>query len=188
QGRPAVPQSDVYAVGIVLYEMLTGTLPFDAENPLAVAMQQINQAPTRPTRLNAAIPPAVEAIVLKALAKNPAGRFAGAAEMKAAVDAARSGAAQPTRLTTRAVAAAPTATRHAIVAPPSATATTPPTATPPPPTATPRPTATRTPRATPTATSAPPTDTETPAPTATPTIPTATPTVAPSDTLTPATA
>src|SRR5437764_752893 len=108
QGRPAVPQSDVYAAGIVLYEMLTGTLPFDAENPLAVALQQINQAPTRPTRLNAAIPPAVEAIVLKALAKNPAGRFAGAAEMKAAMDAARSGAAQPTRLTTRAVAAAPT--------------------------------------------------------------------------------
>src|SRR2546427_722213 len=56
QGRPAMPQSDVYAAGIVLYEMLTGTLPFDAENPLAVAMQQINQAPTRPTRLNAAIP------------------------------------------------------------------------------------------------------------------------------------
>jgi serine/threonine-protein kinase len=97
QGRPAVPQSDVYAAGIVLYEMLTGTLPFDAENPLAVAIQQINQAPTRPTRVNPAIPPSVEAIVLKALAKNPAERFAGAAEMQAAVDAARSGAAQPTR-------------------------------------------------------------------------------------------
>jgi eukaryotic-like serine/threonine-protein kinase len=67
-------------------------------------MQQINQAPTRPTRLNPAIPPSVEAIVLKALAKNPAERFAGAAEMQAAVDAARSGAAQPTR----AVATAPT--------------------------------------------------------------------------------
>jgi serine/threonine-protein kinase len=88
--------------------MLTGTLPFDAENPLAVAMQQITQAPTPPTRLNAAIPPSVEAIVLKALAKNPAERFAGAAEMQAAVDAVRSGAAQPTRLATRAVATAPT--------------------------------------------------------------------------------
>src|SRR5437016_397272 len=109
QGRPAVPQSDVYAAGIVLYEMLTGTLPFDAENPLAVAMQQINQAPTRPTRLNAAIPLSVEAIVLKALTKNPADRFGSAPEMKAAVDAARSSAAQPTRLATRAVAAVPTA-------------------------------------------------------------------------------
>src|SRR5919202_3380378 len=108
QGRPAVPQSDVYAAGIVLYEMLTGTLPFDAENPLAVAIQQINQAPTRPTRLNPAIPPSVEAIVLKALAKNPVERFAGAAEMQAAVDAARSGAVQPTRLARRAVATAPT--------------------------------------------------------------------------------
>jgi eukaryotic-like serine/threonine-protein kinase len=104
QGRPAIPQSDVYAAGIVLYEMLTGTLPFDAENPLAVAMQQITQAPTRPTHLNPAIPPSVEAIVLKALAKNPAERFAGAAEMQAAMDAARSGAVQPTR----AVATAPT--------------------------------------------------------------------------------
>jgi serine/threonine protein kinase len=59
QGRPAVPQSDVYAAGIVLYEMLTGTLPFDAENPLAVAMQQITQAPTPPRRLNATIPPSI---------------------------------------------------------------------------------------------------------------------------------
>jgi serine/threonine protein kinase len=59
QGRPAIPQSDVYAAGIVLYEMLTGTLPFDAENPLAVAMQQITQAPTPPRRLNATIPPSI---------------------------------------------------------------------------------------------------------------------------------
>jgi serine/threonine-protein kinase len=108
QGRPALPQSDVYAAGIVLYEMLTGTLPFDAENPLAVAMQQISQAPAPPTRLNPAIPPSVEAIVLTALDKNPVERFAGAAEMKAAVDAVRSSAAQPTRLATRVVATAPT--------------------------------------------------------------------------------
>src|SRR5438067_1714370 len=108
QGRPVGPQSDVYAAGIVLYEMLTGTLPFDAENPLAVAMQQINQAPTRPTRLNAAIPRSVEAIVLQALAKNPADRFASMAEVKAAVDAARSSAAQPTRVAARAVAVMPT--------------------------------------------------------------------------------
>lgn len=105
QGRPAVPQSDVYAAGIVLYEMLTGKLPFDAENPMAVAMQQINQAPTPPSRLNAAIPPAVEAIVLTALAKNPANRYATANDMKAAIDAARGSASAPTRLATRATAA-----------------------------------------------------------------------------------
>ena len=107
QGRPATPRSDVYAAGIVLYEMLTGKLPFDADNPLAVAMQQINQAPLPPSRLNAAIPPAVESIVLTALAKNPADRYASAGDMKAAVDAARNSAAQPTRLATRVTPAAP---------------------------------------------------------------------------------
>ena len=95
QGRPATPQSDVYAAGIVLFEMLTGQLPFDGENPLGVAMQQINQPPPLPSSINRTIPPAVEAIALKALAKNPAERYASAAEMKAAADAARSGAAEP---------------------------------------------------------------------------------------------
>jgi len=110
QGRPATPQSDVYAAGIVLFEMLTGQLPFEAENPLAVAMQQINQAPPLPTRLNRAIPAPVEAIVLKALTKNPAGRYAGAAAMKTAVDSVLSGAAEGTRVTPRA-APPPSATR-----------------------------------------------------------------------------
>jgi serine/threonine-protein kinase len=107
QGRPATPQSDVYAAGIVLFEMLTGRLPFDGENPLGVAMQQINQPPPLPRTINPAIPPAVEAIVLKALAKNPAERYPTAGAMKAAVDAARTGAANPTRLATRVAPAAP---------------------------------------------------------------------------------
>jgi len=107
QGRPATPQSDVYAASIVLYEMLTGKLPFEAENPLAVAMQQINQAPALPTRLNRAIPAPVEAIVLKAMAKNPAERYPSAAAMKAAVDGVLAGSIEGTRVTPRAAAAAP---------------------------------------------------------------------------------
>jgi len=103
QGRPATPQSDVYAAGIVLFEMLTGALPFAADNPLAVAMQQINQAPPLPTRLNRAIPAAVEAIVLKAMAKNPSERYTGASAMKAAVDGVLAGATESTRVTPRAV-------------------------------------------------------------------------------------
>lgn len=101
QGRPATTQSDVYSAGIVLYETLTGKLPFEADNPLAVAMQQINQPPPLPSRLNPAIPASVEAIVLRALAKNPAQRYAGAEAMKRDVDAAFAGAAQPTRVATR---------------------------------------------------------------------------------------
>ncbi len=101
QGRPATTQSDVYSAGIVLYETLTGKLPFEADNPLAVAMQQINQPPPLPSRLNPAIPASVEAIVLRALAKNPAQRYAGAEAMKRDVDAALAGAAQPTRVATR---------------------------------------------------------------------------------------
>ncbi len=103
QGRPATPQSDVYAAGIVLFEMLTGALPFAADNPLAVAMQQINQAPPLPTRLNRAIPAAVEVIVLKAMAKNPSERYTGASAMKAAVDGVLAGATESTRVTPRAV-------------------------------------------------------------------------------------
>jgi len=110
QGRPATPQSDVYAAGIVLFEMLTGALPFAADNPLAVAMQQINQAPPLPTRLNRAIPAPVEAIVLKAMAKNPAERYTGAAAMKAAVDGVLVGATEGTRVTPRAVPPPPVAT------------------------------------------------------------------------------
>jgi predicted Ser/Thr protein kinase len=110
QGRPATPQSDVYAAGIVLFEMLTGALPFAADNPLAVAMQQINQAAPLPTRLNRAIPAAVEAIVLKAMAKNPSERYTGASAMKAAVDGVLAGATESTRVTPRAAPPPQTAT------------------------------------------------------------------------------
>ena len=75
RGEPATPQSDLYSTGVVLYEMLTKRLPFEADTPVGVAMQHVNTPPPRPSTYNQAIPPDVEGIVLRALAKEPHDRF-----------------------------------------------------------------------------------------------------------------
>ena len=75
QGRPVTEASDLYSVGVVLFELLTGRAPFSGDSPVAVAMQHVSQPPPSPREFQPSIPPALEAVVLKALAKDPAQRY-----------------------------------------------------------------------------------------------------------------
>ncbi len=84
-GQEAGPRADLYALGVTLFEMLTARLPFDAENPVAVAMQHVQSAPPHPRQFNRAIPPMLEAVVLRLLAKNPAERYADASAVAEAL-------------------------------------------------------------------------------------------------------
>ncbi len=88
QGKPATAESDLYSSGIVLYELLTGRLPFSAGNPLATAMQHVTQQPVPPCSLVPTLPPAIDNVVLTALNKDPALRYRSGAELAAAFAAA----------------------------------------------------------------------------------------------------
>src|SRR5436853_5032306 len=76
------PAADVYSLGIILYEMLTGAVPFNADTPLALALRQVSERPTAPREIVASIPRELEKIVLRALAKNPADRPPNANEFR----------------------------------------------------------------------------------------------------------
>ena len=80
-GQPADERSDIYSVGVVLYEMLTGRVPFDGENQVAIAMQHIHNRPTPIEKIAPDVPASLNAVCMKALAKNPIYRYQTAKEM-----------------------------------------------------------------------------------------------------------
>jgi serine/threonine protein kinase len=85
RGYPGNERSDLYALGVILYEMTTGTLPFRSNTAQDVLSQHINMQPTAPELINPRIPPALSHVIMRSLAKDPAARFSSASALTAAI-------------------------------------------------------------------------------------------------------
>jgi len=92
RGQPVDARSDLYSTGCLLYELLTGRPPFVGDSPVSVAYQHVREDPVPPSQIDPDIPPPLDAIVLKALAKNPDNRYDDAAQMRADIERALAGA------------------------------------------------------------------------------------------------
>ncbi|MBN8866094.1 MAG: serine/threonine-protein kinase [Solirubrobacterales bacterium] len=95
QGYEVSPQSDLYSIGVILYECLTGRVPFDGETAVAVTLQQLREDPIPPSAYNPAVSPALDAVVLRALQREPYERYPDADSFIAALDEAEANPGEP---------------------------------------------------------------------------------------------
>jgi tRNA A-37 threonylcarbamoyl transferase component Bud32 len=124
--QQAVPESDVYSLAVIMFEALTGQTPFDGDTPMEIALAHVSEAPPLPTSINPALPKAIDAVMMKALEKEPKGRYRSASEFVEAVAEVFGGQA-PSQAGARPVQHTTSATATAAVPSPIAGGTTTPT-------------------------------------------------------------
>jgi serine/threonine-protein kinase len=113
QGKDTTAASDIYSIGVILYEALTGRVPFEGDSAVAVALKQVSETPRRPSAVNPDVPPALDAVVMRALAKDPEARFKDADAFMKALDAAERAPDTPRPEDTAAFAAVSAEGEHA---------------------------------------------------------------------------